>query len=142
MDSVELRPRLASFRVVAFSGKFNAITAKKPVEIALEMQPRIDLELRVPTEEENPLEALVHIQINGKATPRDEQEQPIGNFEAEYEARFVYPPDAKEPDISPRFDREPYQYSLISQAFPLASSHFRRELLSMGIDARTLPLGL
>jgi hypothetical protein len=142
MDAVELRPRLASFRVVAFSGKFNAITAKKPVEIALEMQPQIDLELRVPTEEEKPLEAFVRIQINGTATPRDEQEQPIGKFEAEYEARFVYPSDAKEPDISSRFEREPYQYSLISQVFPLASSHFRRELLSMGIDARTLPLGL
>lgn len=142
MDAVALRPRLASFRVVAFSGKFNAITANKPGEIGLEMQPRIDLELRLPTEEENPLEALVRIQINGKATARDEQDQPIGNFEAEYEARFVYPPDAKEPDIAPRFGREPYQYTLVSQAFPLAASHFRRELLAMGIDARNLPLGL
>ena len=40
------------------------------------------------------------------------------------------------------FEQEPYQYMLVSQAFPLAMTHFRRELQSMGFDARSLPLGL
>lgn len=142
MDAIALRPRLASFRVVAFAGKINTATASQPAEIAFEMQPRIDLELRLPTEEGNPLEAHVRIQISGKAALMDARDQPIGNFDAEYEARFIFPLDAKESDVSPRFEREPYQYTLVSQAFPLASSHFRRELLAMGIDTRNLPLGL
>ena len=142
MDTIALRPKFASFRVIAFAGKINPVSTSQPAEITFEMKPRIDLELRLPTEPENPLEAHVRIQISGKATLRGEQDQPIGNFDAEYEARFVYPPDAKESDISPRFGREPYQYTLVSQAFPLASSHFGSELLAMGIDTRNLPLGL
>lgn len=142
MDAVTLRPHLIGFRVVAFSGKCNAIAANQPSEIAFEMQHRIDLELRVPTEEINPLEALVRIQINGKAASQNEQDQPIGNFDAEYEARFIYPPEVKEPDISPRFEREPYQYMLVSQVFPLASSHFRRELMSMGFNVGHMPMGM
>ncbi len=142
MDAIELRPQLASFRVVAFSGKHNPIATANPMEMAFEMQPQIDLELRLPTEKENPLEAVVHIKIIGKAALKDLPDQPVGHFEAEYEARFVYPANVKESDITPRFEREPYQYTLVSQAFPLASSHFRRELLSMGIDVRNLPLGL
>ena len=140
MDAVELRPRLTSFRVIAFSGKCNSATASQPAEIAFEMQNRIDLELRVPTEPVNPLEAHVRIVINGNAALQ--KDQPIGNFEAEYEARFVYPPDAKESDIAPRFEREPYQYMLVSQAFPLASSHFRRELMAMGFNVGNMPLGI
>lgn len=142
MDAIAFRPQLASFRVVAFSGKHNPIATEKPMEMAFEMQPQIDLELRLPTEEKNPLEAVVHIKVTGKAALKDAPDQPVSHFEAEYEARFVYPQDAKESDIAPRFEREPYQYILVSQTFPLASSHFRRELLSMGIDVRNLPLGL
>lgn len=142
MDAVALRPRLASFRVVAFSGRCNSATANQPTEIAFEVQNRIDLELRVPTEGVNPLEALVRIQINGKAASQNEQDQPIGNFDAEYEARFIYPPEAKEPDISPRFERELYQYMLVSQVFPLASSHFHRELMSMGFNVGHMPMGM
>lgn len=142
MDAVALRPRLASFRVVAFSGNCNSANANQPAEIAFEVQNRIDLELRVPTEGINPLEAHVRIQITGKAASKNEQDHPIGSFDAEYEARFVYPLDAKEPDISPRFESEPYQYMLVSQAFPLASSHFRRELMAMGFNVGNMPLGI
>jgi hypothetical protein len=31
---------------------------------------------------------------------------------------------------------------LVAQAFPLASSHFRRELMAMGFNLGNLPLGL
>lgn len=66
----------------------------------------------------------------------------VGGFEASYEARFVYPLEATEPEIATRFERESYQYTLVAQVFPLASSHFRREMLAMGLDGRNLPLGL
>jgi hypothetical protein len=38
--------------------------------------------------------------------------------------------------------QELFQYVLVAQAFPLAMTHFRREMQSMGFDARNLPLGL
>ena len=40
------------------------------------------------------------------------------------------------------FNHEEYQYVLVAQAFPLAMTHFRREMQSMGFDARELPLGI
>jgi hypothetical protein len=39
-------------------------------------------------------------------------------------------------------DDSEYQYVLVAQAFPLAMTHFRRELQALGLDARQLPLGL
>jgi hypothetical protein len=35
-----------------------------------------------------------------------------------------------------------HQYLLSAQTFPLAMSHFRRELLATGFDGSNLPLGL
>ena len=141
MDAIALRPRLASFRVVSYSGN-NDIAASGPVEISLEVTNQIELDLRVPEEEGHPLQAFVMVRMKGRAFMPKQPDENVGEFEADYEARFVYPPEATEPEISSRFEQEPYQYTLVAQVFPLASSHFRRELLAMGLDGRNLPLGL
>lgn len=142
MDAVALRPRLASFRVIAFSGKNELMASGQRLELGFEMTPKIDLDLRLPTEDGHPLQAFVVIHMTGRAFVPDKPDENVGAFDAQYEARFVYPLEATETEISPRFELEPYQYTLVAQAFPLAASHFRRELLSMGLDARNLPLGL
>ena len=63
-------------------------------------------------------------------------------FSAVYEARFSYLINVTKETISPLFEQEPYQYTLAAQAFPLAITHFRRELQFIRFDARSLPLGL
>lgn len=142
MDAIALRPRLASFRVVSSSGNNDIAASGQPVEISLEVTNQIELDLRVPEEEGHPLQAFVMIRMKGRAFMPKQPDENVGGFESSYEARFVYPLEATEPDISTRFERESYQYTLIAQVFPLASSHFRRELLAMGLDGRNLPLGL
>lgn len=141
MDAIALRPRLTSFRVLSYSGN-NDIAASGRLEISLEVTNQIELDLRIPEETGHPLQAFVMIRMKGRAFMPKQPEENVGEFEAHYEARFVYPIEATETEISSRFEREPYQYTLVAQAFPLASSHFRRELLAMGLDGRNLPLGL
>ena len=63
-------------------------------------------------------------------------------FNATYEAKYDCSSDVSEKALASWIEHEPYQYMLVSQAFPLAMTHFRRELQSMGFDARNLPLGL
>jgi hypothetical protein len=71
----------------------------------------------VPTEEANPLEALVRIQLTEKPHRKMNKTSP-SEILMRYEARFIYPPEVKEPDISPRFEREPYQYMLVVASIP------------------------
>ena len=73
---------------------------------------------------------------------RDGKPDQTADFSGKYEAKFVYPPVAKESEIAPQFEQEPYQYVLVAQAFPLAMTHFRREMQAMGFDARQMPLGI
>jgi hypothetical protein len=56
--------------------------------------------------------------------------------------KFDCPSDVTEQALSLWFEQEPYQYMLVSQAFPPARTHLRRKLQSMGLDAGSLPLGL
>lgn len=142
MDAVTLRPRLASFRVVSFSEKNDLEPASEKIALKLEMKPTIGLDLRLPVEDGHPIQAFVTIRLSGRAVLDDKPDEEVGQFEAHYEGRFVYSDNITEAEITPEFGREPYQYMLVAQAFPLAASHFRRELLAMGFDARELPLGL
>lgn len=88
-----------------------------------------------------PLQAVVNIDLAAHASQNDAQNQ-SADFSGSYEAKFDYPAGATESIIAPLFDQEVYQYMLVAQAFPLAMTHFRREMQSMGFDARELPLGL
>ena len=81
------------------------------------------------------------LDLVAKATKFDAVDQ-VADFSANYEAKFDFPANATEAEILPLIAQEPFQYLLIAQAFPLAMTHFRREMQSMGFDARELPLGL
>jgi len=140
MELTEQRPKLVSFRALAFHGE-NKSQANGTDEWTLELAQEIDLGLAVPMTPGAPLQAVVKIELRAKSTNTSSLTD-SAEFNAVYEAKFNYPSDATEDAISPLFEEKPYQYTLVAQAFPLAMTHFRRELQSMGFDARSLPLGL
>ena len=140
MEVTEHRPKLVSFRALAFHGEHKA-EAVGADEGALDLSREINLGLAVPMVPGTPLQAVVKIDLRAKPTDPSVTTD-SAEFSAVYEARFDYPSDATEEAISPLFEHEPHQYALASQAFPLAMIHFQRELQSMGFDTDSLPLGL
>lgn len=133
------RPVLQSFRVLAFNGqnKGEAVGA----EVDLTVQQNIEVGLAVPNVAGAPLMAGVVIKLQATAT-NDKNAADVATFAGEYEAKFFYPVGVTEDAVTPLLDDHDYQYVLVAQAFPLAMTHFRRELQAMGLDARGLPLGL
>lgn len=141
MDAPALRPRLVSFRVLSLSTE-NKLPNVTGNEIGFEMTPVIDLGLALPCAPGGQMQGMVNIRITGRAAKKDAPDESLAVFSASYEALFLYPKEADEADVSARFEREMHQYMLVAQAFPLASSHFRRELMAMGFNLDNLPLGL
>ena len=141
MDAPALRPRLVSFRVLSLSTE-NKLPNVTGNEIGFEMTPVIDLGLALPCAPGGQMQGMVNIRITGRAAKKDAPDESLAVFSASYEALFLYPKEADEADVSARFERETHQYMLVAQAFPLASSHFRRELMAMGFNLGNLPLGL
>ena len=140
MEVTEHRPKLVSFRALAFHGE-NKGQANGADEWTLDLTQEINLGFAVPMVPGAPLQAVVKIDLRAKSKNTSSLID-SAEFSALYEAKFDCPSDVTEDEISFWFEQEPYQYMLVSQAFPLAMTHFRRELQSMGFDARSLPLGL
>lgn len=141
MNTPDLRPRLMSFRVLSFRAE-NKLPNVIQSEIGFEMTPTINLGLALPARPDGQIRGMVTIQMAGRAAPHNSPDEPLAGFSASYEALFVYPKEAPEADVSARFESETHQYMLVAQAFPLASSHFQRELMAMGFAVGNLPLGL
>ena len=140
MEVTEHRPKLVSFRALAFHGE-NKGQANGTGAWTLELAQEINLGLAVPMVPSAPLQAVVKIDLRAKSVNTSASND-SAEFSATYEAKFDCPSDVTEESLSFWIEQEPYQYMLVSQAFPLAMTHFRRELQSMGFDARSLPLGL
>ena len=132
------RPVLRSFRVLACSGqnRGEAVGTK----MRLEVQQEIEVGLSVPDVAGAPLMVGVRIKLDAKATNENDASD-VATYASEYEARFYYLAGMTEDSITPLLDDHEYQYVLVVQAFPLAMTHFRRELQAMVLDARELPLG-
>lgn len=133
------RPVLKSFRVVAYSSENRAEGSREPWEIKLDNT--IEIGLAVPTVSGNPIQAWVKLALNATATS-SKNSQAKASFSGEYQATFDYPLETTESEASVLIASQEHQYLLGAQVFPLAMSHFRRELQSTGFDARELPLGL
>jgi len=140
MEVTKHRPKLVSFRALAFHGE-NKGQANGTDDWTLELAQEINLGLAVPMVAGAPLQAVVKIDLRAKSANTSALSD-SAEFSATYEAKFDCASDVTEEALSFWFEQEPYQYMLVSQAFPLAMTHFRRELQSMGFDARSLPLGL
>lgn len=140
MEVVSLRPKLVSLRATSFHGENKAASSgKEPWNIQLTQT--IEVGLAAAQNSAVSLQAVVKIDLVAHASKSDAEDQKA-EFSGSYEAKFDYPPAATEAQIIPLFDQEPYQYVLVAQAFPLVMTHFRREMQSMGFDARQLPLGI
>ena len=139
MQPVNLRPTLHSFRALAVHGENRGEATG--TEMRLDLQQDIKIGLAVPSVLGGSIQVTVLIKLKANAVnekdPNDE-----ANFAADYEAKFYYPLDATEATVTPLMENNEYQYGLIAQAYPLAMTHFRRELQALGLDARALPLGL
>lgn len=139
MEAVKPRATLRSFRALAFQGENRGEATG--TEMRLDLQQNIELGLAVPTVVGGPLQVSVVINLKATATnEKDAKDQ--ATFAGEYEAKFFYPVEVTEEAVTPLMEDNDYQYVLVAQAYPLAMTHFRRELQAMGMDARHLPLGL
>lgn len=139
MEIANLRPRLHTFRVEAFQSDNRAEDSGSPW--SLQLQQEIQVGLAVPTDASGPLQAVVKIALVAQAHNERAADQ-TATFKGEYVAKFHYPPELAEAVVTPLLDQESHQYLLVAQAFPLAMTHFRRELQATGFDGRQLPLGI
>ena len=139
MEAVKPRAVVRSFRALAFHGENRGEATG--TEMRMDVQQDIELGLAVPSVPGGPLQVSVLIKLKATATSeKDAKDQ--ATFAGDYEAKFYYPTEVVEDQVTPLMDDSEYQYVLVAQAFPLAMTHFRRELQALGLDARQLPLGL
>ena len=139
MEAVKPRATMRSFRALAFHGENRGEATG--TEMRLDLQQDIELGLAVPTVVAAPLQVSVLINLKATATnEKDAKDQ--ATFSGNYEAKFYYATEVTEAAVTPLMEDIDYQYVLVAQAYPLAMTHFRRELQAMGMDARHLPLGL
>jgi hypothetical protein len=138
--AVGLRPKLVSFRATGFHGE-NKAASSGTAPWNIQMTQTVEVGLNTPQNLPAPFQAFVKIDLAAKATRNDAADQ-VAQFSANYEAKFDFPVAVTEAEILPLIEQEPFQYLLVAQAYPLAMTHFRREMQSMGFDARELPLGI
>lgn len=138
-DLSAVRPVLRSFRVLSFNGQNRGEALGAQVQMTLQQD--VQLGLAVPTMESAPLMLGVLIRLEGSAQ-QEQGSAEAATFAGEYEAKFFYAKGVTEATVNGLLENRDYQYLLAAQAFPLAMTHFRRELQAMGLDGRELPLGL
>lgn len=134
-----LRPKLATFRVEAFSSDNRTPSDGSPWDAKLENT--IEIGAAVPTAPGQPIQGVVKLMLQANAHDT-RAPQITATFRGEYIGLFVYPDEATEPDVMTLIASDDHQYLLSAQVFPLAMSHFRREMQATGFDGRNLPLGL
>lgn len=139
MDAVNLRPRLVSFRTTSFHGE-NKNASDPGKQWSFQLTQTIEITLMVADTPQEILQAVANIELLAKL--KEVTSDHAADFVGAYEAKYSYPLGVKEAEIAPKFEHESYRYVLAAQAFPLAMTHFRREMQSMGFDARQLPLGI
>ena len=134
-----VRPVLRSFRVLSLNGQNRADALGALMHLAVTQD--ISFGLVAPMVAQAPLMLVVLIKLEG-AAQQAQGGADAATFAGEYEAKFFYAKDVAEAQVNGLLESRDYQYLLVAQAFPLAMTHFRRELQAMGLDARELPLGL
>lgn len=139
MEVTPIRPKLVTFRAVRFNGENPAPDGSQPW--TLETKQTIEVSLGKATLPVERLQAQVKIDLDARATSQDGLAPPA-TFSGAYEATYDFPLEVNEDQVAPLFQQDSFQYLLVAQAFPLAMTLFRRELQTLGVDARDLPLGL
>jgi hypothetical protein len=139
VEPVEIRPKLSAFRVEFFQLENRSEGAS--LDWTLNLEQTIEVGLGAPKVSDAPYQAVVKIKFVGDAYGNSAKER-TAKFHGEYMARFNYPMGYTQDEISALLMQESNQYRLVAQAFPLAISHFRREMLASGLDSKDLPMGI
>ncbi|MBV8380904.1 MAG: hypothetical protein JO369_09115 [Paucibacter sp.] len=134
-----IRPKLVTFRAVRFFGDNPSPDGSQPW--SLETKQTIELAHGATHEGGARQHSMVRIELDSTAKKADGEGEPAV-FKGTYEARFDFPEGVSLEQVTLLMAQEPFQYGLVSQAFPLAMTLFRRELQTLGFDARELPLGI
>jgi len=72
---------------------------------------------------------------------RENSDEPFIIFNAEYEARFLFPENISIEQASSWMDHEFYREMALAQMVPSINSHMHAQLEMMGIDTRNRPIG-
>lgn len=134
------RPKLKSFRATEFHGK-NPGPADGKDAWSMQFSQTIEVGLGLTVKPTKRLQALLKIDFDAKAT-REGDAAAVVEFKANYHAEFDFDEGVTEEQVTPYMAQDEYQYNLVAQVFPLAMTHFRREMQAFGFNARDLPLGL
>jgi hypothetical protein len=141
MKMDQSRPKLTSFRVTKIKSENQASSGGEDAW-SIEFNQNIEVGLASTNNQNSEtLFAIVIVEFTAKATQEKLPGQ-YAQFNASYEAKFQYPSNTNQTAIQLELASQQYQYILVAQVFPLAITHFRREMQSMGFDARELPLGI
>jgi hypothetical protein len=136
---MSVRPKLVTFKVEAFSSENREEGGATSWEI--NVSNTIEIGVAVPTVPGAAIAAIVKVRLVA-AAHNLEDAGITASFKGDYVGQFKYPTSATEQDVTAFVSDEDHRYLLAAQVFPLAMSHFRRELLSTGFDAKNLPFGL
>lgn len=142
MEVISIRPRLVAFRVSRYQGEASQ-EARVPARSRLKIDQRIDVGFAPASAGKAAPKAIVRVMVTASVVENDgvtlRREHA---FVGEYEGKFEYPKTAAASALEALFAQEAHQYLLVAQVFPLAMTHFRRQLLELGVRADGLPLGI
>ncbi len=133
-----LRAKLMSFRVEAFSSENRSEGGDDTWDVQLKHE--IEVGVAVPTAPGGVIQAVLKVRLTAFAHSAQKPTLTAA-FQGAYAGRFFYPEGSAEAEVLALMNDPAHQYMLSAQVFPLAMTHFRRELLATGFDARHLPLG-
>lgn len=136
---MKIRPQLISFRVVAF----NAENRHDGIGIRWEIQlnKTSGIGIAVPVVQGGAIQIVVQIELNAQAHSENYPDKKA-ELKGEYSARFNCPAELTENMVLEWIESEANQYSLVSQAFPLAMGHLSKQLQATGLGVHGLPVGL
>lgn len=139
MEALSIRPKLVSFRAIRFHGENSESITSQSGQLDLTQTIQVGLA----KDDEDHHQFHVMVKIDFVATARQVAAgHKAAEFSAGYEARYDYPVGVNESQLTALLAHEAYQYMIVAQAFPLAMTHFRRELKAFGVNVRGLPLGI
>jgi hypothetical protein len=131
---------MSAFRTTAFAGE-NRYGGKVGQSWNMEIQQSLELAIAQSGTEGSAQFVVAKISLTGRAVASDD---PSGSatFTGEYQAEFTFPSGIANDVVHQLLESEDYQYSLLSQAYPLAMAFYKRELGALGFDTRHMPVGL
>lgn len=136
----EIATQLSRFVLIKIVGK-NDLAGTGTGRVDLTLEKDIGLETIAPDDKTGFCRIVVRIKL-AFAGRREKDEIDSVRVEGEYEGRFKVHPDVTIDQLDQIAPNEKFQYGLVSQVYPLATTHLREQLQIMGMSPRHFPLGI